>query len=211
MMTLGALVFTFIGYADGAGVWNGSNPFQAFQQPAHHPELVRRGLPVFTIVQLFGINSLDLYSSGVTLQALGLRLKRYQAVLLDSVICLGITFYAVFNSSFSAYLKDFVTLVIIWIAPWCAIYLVDWAMRRYRYAPAELQKTDHSSIYWSIGGINWSAIAAQAARDGRRDLRDQHRQRLQHPGLAAPDHGRHRGGLGRSARSPAQTSASSWA
>src|ERR1019366_4146880 len=96
---------------------------------------------LFTIVQLFGINSLDLYSSGVTIQALGLKLKRYQAVLLDSVICLGITFYAVFNSKFSIYLKDFVELVIIWIAPWCAIYLVDWAMRKWRYVPSELQKT----------------------------------------------------------------------
>jgi purine-cytosine permease-like protein len=116
---------------------------------------------VFVIIQLFGINSLDLYSSGVTLQALGLRLKRYQAVLLDSVICLGITFYAVFNSSFSTYLKDFVDVVIVWIAPWCAIYLVDWAMRKYRYAPSELQKTDHTSIYWAEGGFNWSAIVAQ--------------------------------------------------
>ena len=161
MMTLGALVFTFIGYANGGAVWNGSNPFQAFQQQHIIPSWFIVVFLVFTIVQLFGINSLDLYSSGVTLQALGLRLKRWQAVLLDSVICMGITFYAVFSSSFSVYLKEFVTLVIIWIAPWCAIYLVDWAMRKYRYAPAELQKTDHSSIYWSVGGINWSAIAAQ--------------------------------------------------
>ena len=44
---------------------------------------------IFAMVQLFAINSLDLYSSGVTLQALGLRVKRYQAVIIDSVICLG--------------------------------------------------------------------------------------------------------------------------
>jgi purine-cytosine permease-like protein len=115
----------------------------------------------FAIVQLFGINSLDLYSSGVTLQALGLRWKRYQCVLLDSAICLFITAYAVFNSHFSTYMKDFVDVVIIWIAPWFAIFIVDWWMRRSRYVPAELQKTDRSSIYWSSGGVNWSAIIAQ--------------------------------------------------
>ena len=59
----------------------------------------------FIVVQLFGINSLDLYSSGVTLQAMGLRIRRYHAVLLDSAICLGITFYAVFNSQFSTLLQ----------------------------------------------------------------------------------------------------------
>jgi purine-cytosine permease-like protein len=162
MMTLGALVFTFLTSPKTAvETWNGSNPFDAFLGQHVIPSWFVVIFMIFTIIQLFGINSLDLYSSGVTLQALGLRLKRYQAVVLDSVICLGVTFYAVFSSSFSAYLKDFVDVVIVWIAPWCAIYLVDWAMRRFRYAPAELQKTDHTSIYWANGGINWVAIAAQ--------------------------------------------------
>ena len=158
MMTLGAVVFTFVGTFDQ---WNGANPFSAFQAHSIIPSWFVVVFLVFAIVQLFGINSLDLYSSGVTLQALGLRLKRYQAVVLDSIICMGITFYAVFSSSFSTYLKQFVSLVIIWIAPWCAIYLVDWAMRRWRYVPSELQKTDHTSIYWANGGVNWAAIVAQ--------------------------------------------------
>ena len=86
----------------------------------------------FVVVQLFGINSLDLYSSGVTLQAMGVPVRRYHAVLLDSVICLGITFYAVFDARFSTLLKDFVEIVIVWIAPWCGIYLTDWLLRRRR-------------------------------------------------------------------------------
>ena len=158
MMILGALVFTFVG--TGA-LWNGSNPFQAFQAHSVLPGWLVVVFLAVAIVQLFGINSLDLYSSGVTLQALGLRLKRYQAVFLDSLICLGITFWAVFDSHFSTYMKDFVSLVIIWIAPWCAIFLVDWAMRKWRYVPSELQKTDRSSIYWANGGWNWAAIVAQ--------------------------------------------------
>ncbi len=91
---------------------------------------------LFAMVQLFAINSLDLYSSGVTLQALGVHVKRYQAVIIDSVICLGVTVYAIFDSSFSTYLKDFVDVVIVWIAPWVAIYLVDWGLRRWRYVPS---------------------------------------------------------------------------
>ena len=29
--------------------------------------------------------------------------------------------------------------MIVWIAPWAAIFLVDWALRRFRYVPSELQ------------------------------------------------------------------------
>jgi len=158
MMAIGALAFTFVGtYAS----WNGANPFSGFTSQHAIPTPFVVLFLAFAIVQLFGINSLDLYSSGVTLQALGLRLKRYHAVLLDSVICLGITFYAVFDAHFSTLLKDFVDVVIVWIAPWCAIYLVDWWMRRSRYVPGELHKTDRTSIYWAQGGVNWAAIVAQ--------------------------------------------------
>jgi NCS1 family nucleobase:cation symporter-1 len=58
-------------------------------------------------------------------------------------------------------LKDFVDLLVIWIAPWCAIFLVDWVLRRYRYSPENLQRTDKTSIYWRSGGIHWPAIIAQ--------------------------------------------------
>jgi purine-cytosine permease-like protein len=116
---------------------------------------------LFSMVQLFAINSLDLYSSGVTLQALGVKVKRYQAVIVDSVICLGVTIYAIFDSSFGTYLRDFVDVVIVWIAPWVAIYLVDWGMRKWRYVPSELQRVDRGSLYWSKAGIHWPAIIAQ--------------------------------------------------
>ena len=64
-------------------------------------------------------------------------------------------------SSFTQYLSDFVDIVIVWIAPWCAIFLVDWVLRRYRYVPGELQKTGRDSLYWRTGGVHWPAIVAQ--------------------------------------------------
>ncbi len=115
---------------------------------------------VVAIVQLFAINSLDLYSSGVTLQAIGLRLKRWQAVLVDTVVAGGLTAYAIFSSSFNTLLTDFVDCVIVWIAPWTAIFLVDWALRRYRYVPGELQR-EKGGLYWRNGGVHWPAIVAQ--------------------------------------------------
>jgi purine-cytosine permease-like protein len=95
------------------------------------------------------------------LQAVGLRVKRYQAVAVDTVLCLFITYWAVFDSTFTHFLIDFVDLVIIWIAPWMAIYLVDWALRRYRYVAVELQHSGRDSLYYRRGGIFWPAIVAQ--------------------------------------------------
>jgi cytosine/uracil/thiamine/allantoin permease len=70
--------------------------------------------------------------------------------------------YAIFSASFTQYLSDFVDIVIIWIAPWAAIFLVDWILRRYRYVPSELQKTGRDSLYWRrSGGIHWPAWVAQ--------------------------------------------------
>jgi NCS1 family nucleobase:cation symporter-1 len=164
MMILGALTFTFIpkgGYFASAGAWNSANPFQALQGQHVIPSWIIVIFLIFAIIQLFGINSLDLYSSGVSLQAMGLRLKRYQAVVLDSFIACGLTIWAEFQSTFSLYMKEFVGVIIVWIAPWFGIFLTDWLIRRYRYHAAEMQRTDsHGLYYGSAGGVNWNAIVA---------------------------------------------------
>ena len=64
--------------------WNGANPFEALHGQHYVPSWFVAIFLIFAIVQLFGINSLDLYSSGVSLQAMGFSLRRYQAVMLDS-------------------------------------------------------------------------------------------------------------------------------
>ncbi len=161
MMILGALTFTFISSSAQVAAWNGANPFEALHGQHFLPSWFVATFLVFAIVQLFGINSLDLYSSGVSLQAMGLRLKRYQAVVLDSFIACGLTIWATFQSTFSLYMKEFVGVIIVWIAPWFGILITDWLLRRYRYSAAELQRTDRRGIYFgSAGGVHWNGIVA---------------------------------------------------
>ncbi|MGH9061097.1 MAG: cytosine permease, partial [Acidimicrobiales bacterium] len=50
--------------------------------------------------------------------------------------------------------------VIVWIAPWMAIFLVDWVLRGRRYVPAELQRTDRGGLYFRRGGVHWPAVVA---------------------------------------------------
>jgi nucleobase:cation symporter-1, NCS1 family len=114
---------------------------------------------IFAIVQLFAINTVDLYSSGVTLQSLVPGLHRLQCVAIDTVIAGGLTAYAVFSSHFFTLLTDFLLFIILWLGPWCAIYLVDSWLRRNRY--------DHDALlnergrYFRNGGVHWPAIIAQ--------------------------------------------------
>ena len=156
VMMLGAAVGTFL-----KTVGTTSNALLPFAHQSFIPAWFVVVFLVFVILQLFAINSLDLYSSGVTLQAMGVHVKRYIAVVIDCVIVLGITMYAIFNTSFSTYLKDFVDVVIVWIAPWFAIYIVDWILRRYKYVPSQLQRTGRDSLYYRNGGFHWPAIIAQ--------------------------------------------------
>jgi purine-cytosine permease-like protein len=114
----------------------------------------------FVIVQLFAINSIDLYSSGLTLQAIFPAIKRWQCVLLDTTIAATLTAVTVFSSSFYSFITDFVLFMLIWIAPWVAIYLTDYFLRRGRYDSAALMETA-KGMYYRNGGIHWPGIIAQ--------------------------------------------------
>ena len=115
---------------------------------------------IFVIVQLFAINSVDLYSSGLTLQAIMPRIKRWQCVLIDTTVAGGLTAVAIFSNSFNTFLTDFLLFMIIWIAPWVAIFLVDWFLRRGRYDSRSLL-SGRAGIYWRRGGIHLPGVVAQ--------------------------------------------------
>ncbi|HSN03140.1 MAG TPA: cytosine permease [Acidimicrobiales bacterium] len=161
LMILGALTFTFLSSSAQITAWNGANPFEALHGQHILPSWFVATFLVFAIVQLFGINSMDLYSSGVSVQAMGIRLKRYQAVVMDSVIACLLTIWAMFQDTFSLYMKEFVGVLILWIAPWFGVYITDWILRKYRYHAAELQRTDRGGLYFGgPSGVNWNAIIA---------------------------------------------------
>ena len=84
IMTLGAAVGTFL-----TTVGKASNAFLPFAHQSAIPAWFVVVFLIFCIVQLFAINSLDMYSSGVTLQAMGAKVKRYQAVVIDCIVALG--------------------------------------------------------------------------------------------------------------------------
>ncbi|MFF4415009.1 purine-cytosine permease family protein [Streptosporangium sp. NPDC001559] len=116
---------------------------------------------LLAIVTLFAVNTTDLYSSGLNLQASGIRLNRSAAVVLDLVICVAITCVAVFSDSFNTMLNTFLGLLILWLAPWAGVYLTDWLRRRGSYDAEGLFA--EAGPYHGRGGVRWNGIIAQAA------------------------------------------------
>ncbi len=114
---------------------------------------------IVAIFQLFAINTIDLYSSGVTLQSLIPRLHRVSCVAIDTVVCGAFAAYAIFSGDFFSLLSAFLLFIIVWLGPWCAIYLVDCWLRKNRYDTASL--LNERGRYYRSGGVHWPAIIAQ--------------------------------------------------
>ena len=153
-MTLGALVGTFV-----LNIGTGAGGFLPFAHQSAIPSWFVVVFLLFALVQLFGVNSLDMYSSGVTLQAIGVPVKRYQAVL-DRLRHRPRRHHV-------GHLQRLVHRVPVGLRR--RRHRVDRAvvrhlpgrlvLRRYRYVPSELQKTGRDSLYWRR--------AASTGRPGR--------------------------------------------
>ncbi|WGW14130.1 cytosine permease [Saxibacter everestensis] len=114
---------------------------------------------ILAMVSLLVQNSTNLYSSGLNLQTAGVKVSRVGMVLVDTVLCAVITYVAVTGESFYALLNAFLGLLVIWLAPWVAIYITDWLMRRGRYDLAALADEPGRK---RAGGYRLSGMAAQA-------------------------------------------------
>jgi NCS1 family nucleobase:cation symporter-1 len=151
-------LLSLLGAAVATAVATASDPISGLPQAFHGWFLIP--YLVFVIVQLFAINSVDLYSSGLTLQALIPKIKRWQCVLLDTIVAGALTAVAIFSSGFNSFLEDFLLFMIIWIAPWVAIFLTDWFLRRGRYDSRSLL-TGRAGIYWRNDGVHIPGVVAQ--------------------------------------------------
>lgn len=116
---------------------------------------------ILAIVQLFAINTIDLYSSGVTLQALGVPVTRWGAVVIDTVVVAIVTGLVLFKGDFYNDLTGFFLYIVVWLGPWFGIFIADWLLRRARY-DREALAAPQGGLYWRNGGIHWPALIAQA-------------------------------------------------
>ena len=101
---------------------------------------------------------IDMYSSGLNLLTLGLRLPRYQSVLIDGAIMLAGNIYILFFAQdFVGPFQGFLITLGVPLAAWGAIFVVDLALRRWRDGYDELALYDPGGRY---GAVNPAAVLA---------------------------------------------------
>lgn len=102
-------------------------------------------------------NVITFYASGLTLQSVGIPLRRYQATLCDTTIATVLVIYVVFISTdFLTDVNDFLSLLLIWIGPFAGVWLIDGTLRRWSYDPVDIHAVSAGSAgrYWGWHGIN---------------------------------------------------------
>lgn len=112
----------------------------------------------FAIVAIGGLIGgavLDIYSSGLTLLTLGVRLPRWMAAGIDGVLMILGTVYVVwFAPNFIGPFQGFLITLGVPMAAWCGIFLADMLIRRKPY-----DDTGLFSPAGRYGRFHWSAIA----------------------------------------------------
>jgi nucleobase:cation symporter-1, NCS1 family len=95
---------------------------------------------IVAVLGLIGGSVLDIYSSGLALLTLGVRVPRYVAALIDGTIMTLGAIYVVFiaHSSFLVQFEGFLITLGVPIAAWCGIMLADILLRHRDYAEREL-------------------------------------------------------------------------
>jgi NCS1 family nucleobase:cation symporter-1 len=111
-------------------------------------------------------NFLNTYSSSMSLLTLGLRMKRYKAVFIDATLGTLLSAYALFVSDFTNSFINFLSLMVLWLAPWCGVYLADAWLRRGKYDEVDLHQRKGQYWYskgWNIAAMVWFVIGIFAA------------------------------------------------
>lgn len=116
----------------------------------------------FLLVVIAGVvanNVMNSYSSGLSLLALGVRVERWKSVFIDAVIAVTAAMVSLFVYDFSTVFTQFLSLLVILLAPWAGVFVVDYALRKGDYVSDDLLVSKGGS-YWHANGFGWRALMA---------------------------------------------------
>jgi purine-cytosine permease-like protein len=100
-------------------------------------------------------NAITFYSSGLTIQSIGVPVKRWIATAIDCVLSTFVVLYILLiNEDFYTTTANFLPILNCWIGPFGAIMIVDGLSRRFRYDPLAAHTFSPMSAYWYKAGYN---------------------------------------------------------
>jgi NCS1 family nucleobase:cation symporter-1 len=109
---------------------------------------------IVAVLGLVGGSVLDIYSSGLALLTLGVRVPRFVAALIDgTVMTLGAIYVVFIAKNFFNQFEGFLITLGVPIAAWCGVMLADIMLRRRDYAEQEL-----FSPSGRYGDIRWFPV-----------------------------------------------------
>ncbi|MFG2291973.1 purine-cytosine permease family protein [Streptomyces sp. NPDC048603] len=122
--------------------------------------------PLFLLALVLGtiaVNAMTAYSAGLALQAVGLRVRRSLSVIIDGVVAVSLTLYALLVSDFLDTVSDVLQLTVVLLGPATAVYATDILLRRCRYDGEQLTDESPGSPFWYTAGVNPAGAVALLA------------------------------------------------
>ncbi|MDQ4213823.1 purine-cytosine permease family protein [Microbacterium sp. ASV81] len=119
--------------------------------------------PIFLISVIIGTianNAMTAYSSGLALQAVGIRLPRSRTVLLDGTVGVIMTLVALLVWNFLDSVSNALQLSVTVLGPVMGVYLADMLWRRNRYDGVALSDEARGSRFWFSGGVHAAGAVA---------------------------------------------------
>ncbi|WP_210725685.1 purine-cytosine permease family protein [Arthrobacter silvisoli] len=126
-------------------------------------------LPILVIALAGGLGQgvLNLYASGLDLEALFPRLRRVHTTLITSAAAVGLLYLGVFVFNAVDSITAMTLVLNGFAGPWVAINVLGFlVVRRGKYSPGDLQlfrANASSGCYWNTGGWNLRAVIPWAA------------------------------------------------
>lgn len=127
---------------------------------AHLPTWFLIPYVTFAVLAFVSASIMDLYSSGLVLLTMGVRLPRQATVLIDAGLVTIAGGYVAFAApNFFAPFQAFLTVIGVPMAAWTGVFLTDlWQRRQHGY--------DRAGLYSPVGAygrINWAGVGCLAA------------------------------------------------
>lgn len=117
-------------------------------------------LVIGVIVNTIALNAMTAYSSSMSLQAIGFRLKRIPAAIIVGLVGTALTVYLVLSSSLLEAANLLLQFLVVVSGPAMAIFVVDVFRRRNVYDGLDLFDDRRGGRFWYTGGWSIPGITA---------------------------------------------------
>jgi len=125
---------------------------------AHAPTWISIPFFVFIVVGEIWANYLDVYTAGLVVLAMGIRLERWKTALGCGLLGAALASYAVLVTDFHAAYEDFLILTYLWAPAWAAVVLLSFFIFEGKPRPALALLAWFAGTVSSLAFVNYTNL-----------------------------------------------------